>query len=164
MTQKIIKFRIYPDSKHGLYFEVRIYPNLKTMRRACVRFGNPLNRGTDYYANAEAMTACHRAGYKSKRGGHVIWDKGIGVILFHRKQVNAETISHECTHAALRWAEERHLKLTLTFPPRGLKEFEAYMKNKPKTGAADEAEEDFAYAVGRMTNQIAAACLKHKLF
>lgn len=108
VTKKVEHFKIYPGSKRGFYFAVRVYPDEKSMRRACHRYGHPQNKHTDFYDNAAAATLCFRTGTE-KENGRKFWRKGLGIIVFHRGEINGEVIAHECGHATIEWAYWKRL-------------------------------------------------------
>jgi hypothetical protein len=145
----VISFRIYPESVYSFYFDVMIHPTLRAMRKSARKNGGKRSNFND----AQAVTCGYRRGEWGD-GDRIHWKKCCGLLLFHRKGINAETLSHEATHAAIRWMEEKKFSFPIN-PPALISE---------RGGMASDDEERFCYAVGRMTNQIAVVCSKHDLF
>ena len=138
--KKIIKFRVYPESIHGFYFEVGIYPNIERMRAAAKRNGGK----TSNFENAGAVTCGFRVGHIDAGESKIRWTKQLGLIAFNRCEIDAEIVAHESTHAAIRWMEEKRVPFDIGKS--------ALVEDKG--GMAHDTEERFCYAVGKITNQI----------
>jgi hypothetical protein len=153
---KVLKFKVYPETRHGFYFEVHVYPTQKRMVAACNKYGNPENVG--YFDPAGAATLCHRVGYENRRLKRNIWSHKLGIIVFWRGEVNAETIAHETAHAILEWAFWKKIKAGRAMMP-------PIRQGAPKLAErADNDEERFCYAVGDVVNQIARFAHANNLF
>ena len=135
----LIKFRVYPESKRGHYFDVAIYPTATSMRKAANKAG-----------------AVRKDFHRIKAGAAVLGTrtpgtKSLGLILFHRQWLGMNVITHECGHAALRWMEAQRFSV----------------EQRPanhKDGWASDNEERFCYALGSMAAQIGNECWNHKLY
>lgn len=146
MAQFPIKFRVYPESVHGFYFNVRIYRDQESMQKAA-EYGGGKRKN---FSNAAAVVRGLKRGRRTDRG--IAWKKQLGTIYFYKDCVGTEVITHESTHAALRWAEE--------------KKFNVVDRNGPDyiAGDACDNEERFCYALGKIAAQIASKCWAHKLY
>jgi hypothetical protein len=144
--KKIIRFRVYPESVHGFYFEVEIHPTLARMRKAANR-----RKPGHNFNDAEAVATGYTKGFV-KEDGRIAWSKTLGCIFFHRAGCFSEIVAHECTHAALRWAEAMKFNVIDRDDANYI------------AGNACDNEERFAYALGRMVSQITAKTYEYKIF
>ena len=143
---RIIKFRVYPESVHGFYFDVSIHPTVERMRKFAER--TKAMRGN--FDNAEAAVCGFSKGEQDENG-RIAWSKTLGAMVFYQKRLGMEIITHECTHAALRWMEA--------------KKFNALDRSGDYVeGEASDNEERFCYALGRIAAQIAEKCWEHNLY
>lgn len=131
----------------GSYLDVEIHPTVEAMRRAASRAERKTKGKVADFKDAEAVTCGFGTGYVNEKG-RTIWQKTLGTIFFHRERLGMEVITHEATHAAVRWAERRGI----TIAP------------DPKAGPATDNEERFCYAVGRIAKQIAGKCHELDLY
>lgn len=145
--KKAIKFRVYPDSVHGHYLDVEIHPTIEAMRKAASRTEYKTKGQRDDFGDALAAVLGYGTGYISEQGRKV-WSKTLGTIFFHRDQLGMEVVTHEATHAAIRWAEQQKIKID--FVAQG--------------GRASDAEERFCGALGRISAQIASKCHELDLY
>ncbi|MEO5859168.1 MAG: hypothetical protein ABIR33_09495 [Pyrinomonadaceae bacterium] len=147
--KRVIKFRIYPESVHGFYFDVEIHPTVKAMRRTAQREGADSSNFLD--ADGATLGFRHYA-WDDKRKTHVL-RKTLGLMVFHRDRLDAEVLAHESGHAAIRWMEAMRLDLEMRKDPMADRPMQDEMAN----------EERFCYALGRMAAQISDQCWKHGL-
>ena len=144
---QIVRFRVYPESVHGFYFDVEVYPTQKQMQKRAERLKPHLHGG---FMDTDAAVLGFSKGYVGA-DGRCVWSKTLGTIVFHRERLGVNVISHECTHAALRWMEAMKFNVT----DRG----ENYVE-----GEASDNEERFCYALGRMTAAIGDQFWKYDLW
>lgn len=134
-----IKFRVYPESVYGFYFDCVVYSDQSGFRVAC-----KAHNGTDPGDDCRGIVLSSR----TIRNGR--FTKRLGRISLVQGNLDAEVLSHESVHAALRWAEAMKLNIT----EQGADE---------KNMASDCGEERFAYAVGRICAQMSDAMWEHGL-
>lgn len=150
MSKKIIKFRVYPESVHGFYFDVEIHPTATSMRRTAKREGSDSSSFFD--ADGATLGFQHYI-WDEKRKTHVL-RKTLGMIVLHRGRLDAEVLAHESAHAAIRWMEAMRLNMGMRTDPFADRPMQDEMSN----------EERFCYALGRMTAQISDQCWKQGLY
>jgi hypothetical protein len=142
MAATKIAFRVYPG-KETLYFRVVVHNTEKALHSAIRKAltsldrleANKLRRRIKHF-RAITWSYNFNVAYKSGRRLH----PELGEIHFHAGDVTVENVSHEMTHAAMKWA--LRMKLSLT-----------------------EDDELVAHAVGVLSQQFydKAAKLAHKL-
>lgn len=135
MSKKIIQFPIYPESVHGFYFRVLIYPTRKMMYRGVKSRGSVPDDGM------RGMVQ------------HLRHKKQLGYINLCRGHLDAEILSHESAHATLAWATAMKVNPL----DRAVDEGEI------TTMAVDCGEERFAYALGRVVGQLSLAAWEYHL-
>ena len=102
------------------------------------------------FSEAQAAVLGFSKGYQPKNG-RIAWAKTLGTFVFHTGKLGMEVVTHECTHAALRWMEA--------------KKFNALDRSGDYTeDEASDNEERFCYALGRMAAQIGDQCWKRGLY
>lgn len=72
--------------------------------------------------------------------------KTLGEIIFYKARLGTEIITHEASHAAIRWIERKKLMIV---DRRG---------DEYTPGEASKSEERFCLALGWMASQIASKC------
>jgi hypothetical protein len=129
----LASFRIYPEPASALYFRVRVFASEAALALyvAADDLARPLPQGTR--ALCTRWTRDRRLA-----NGRTRLLPDLGEILLTRGAIDAEVISHECTHAAIGWAQRV-----------GLSPF-----REPHPACASPDEERFCYGVGRLTAQI----------
>lgn len=142
MSRSLIKFRVYPESRRGFYFEVRIYSTLKEMRDGLNKLCG--NNSTFFKDALAGVKGFQQKGWRNK--GRLTWSKTLGVIAFNQQHIGTEVVSHESTHAAIAWMRAKELRLYA----------DDYV--------TDDNEERFCNAVGVIAKQIVAQCYKHNLY
>jgi hypothetical protein len=130
MATKVIKFRIYPESRRSYYFDVKVFPTEEKMRKYAERWG-ARHVDPSRFANAEAAMLPYTI-----KGG-----KTLGEIVFHKAQIGIVTVAHEATHAALRWADSARVSVD-----RDVRE--------SNTDIGTQNEERFCDAIGTLVLQM----------
>jgi len=130
----LLTFRVYPENKR-LHFDVFVWPSRRRMREY-LREASP---GLSVYQ----ILAC------------VLWPTNeadrarktqLGEIHFNRQDLGSDTICHEATHAALRWA--RYIGIDVGEAGDG--------------SSAPDSEELVAYAVGTIAHQLETVLVDKK--
>lgn len=131
---KPITFRLYPERGSHLFCRVNVWRDHAEMVRYWKRA-----RGIQF-ASANAGAAAMATGiehYQFRKGKPPRKTGEFCEINCHRERLDAEIVTHETTHAALRW--RARVKLQVEREP----DFES-----PRD--VSDAEERFCYALGRM--------------
>lgn len=142
----ITEFRVYPGyhrtRRRGHYFTVSIFSTLEEMRQRIKDNGSE-------WDTSETMAVCQAwrvIKYKRKGGKKKeytqSYSKELGAILFAEPYMQMHVITHECLHAALRWACNQGLKIETSRPDGNEPEF------------CSEHEELLCYAHGDLVWQI----------
>lgn len=103
------KFRVYPDRKRHFYFTVYVFANIKEMYKFAdaQRRDGPASRSwkKKRAAGYSALTmSWERWSFKlGKMTGTL--NRDIGTIIFHRQRTGTGIVSHEMTHAAVRYLQ-----------------------------------------------------------
>ena len=121
------RFRVYCENR-SLYVEVRAYDSLKAMRRDLKK-----REGIGFSDAYGAFCSCDVVSFKSGKARK----KPIVGTIYILKSVGVGVLTHECTHAALRWAERI-----------GLGEFAS------TSGWSCHSEERFCWVVGNLASTI----------
>lgn len=121
------RFRAYCENR-SLYVEVRVYQDLKRMRRDLLK-----REGPGFSDAFGAFCSMEVVSYKSGKARK----KPIIGTMYLLESVGAGILSHECTHAALRWAERI-----------GLGELDN------SSGWSCHSEERFCWVVGNLVSKI----------
>jgi hypothetical protein len=130
--------RLYCTSPHGFYFEVNVFRSKRGMYKY-LRL-----QGHDFGGKCEAICCGYRiwSGDKNKSGT----SKEIGCLCFYEGYLGAGVVAHECTHAGMRYLDEKKLRLK----PRTWKKQDHF-------GAGlipeDDPEEVLAFVVGNLAVQ-----------
>jgi len=128
----------------GRSYEVRVYQDRRAYLRAIRRrWGDEDNR--DSHA-----TTFHERRWSIGPDGSEVESPIVGLICLHAEMVDAEVISHEATHAALRLWRIRH---------RGTANL-----GHNVTDRETEREEELACSIGRLTQAIAEELWARKVW
>lgn len=142
----ILSFNVFPGlsfykKKAGHYLPVHLFEGQRDMqlwaaRHQCTLIGET----TGATVLGHTIIRYHPAGSEKKP----FKLRDIGCMLFYEGNVGPRVVAHEAVHAALRWydATNRNKKLA------------NYLTKADKSGWAEDAEEDLAYAIGDITSQI----------
>lgn len=134
-------YRIYPESRHGLYFVVRLFTTRSALA-ACIRaYGRTPGRGTIGIVMPWRTSSWDQRWRTGKFAGE------IGLLAETAKN---EVCAHEATHAALAWARR------IGFADGIVATENARRRHAPVMLTRDCDEERFCYAVGRINKQIVA--------
>lgn len=90
----VVRFRLYPESRRGLYVAVHVWPTAKAMRR---KYGGRREVRVDGYCSPYVRQRVDASG--RWRTMPVVAD-----VHFHRKRLSMEVVTHELFHATLAWA------------------------------------------------------------
>lgn len=126
----IIKFRIYPESRRGYYFDVKVFPTIEALRKYAERWG-ARHVEPNRFANTDAAVLPYTT------TGH----KTLGEIVFHKASLGAAIVTHEATHAALKWVDAKRVNVDRVV-------------RQGNTDIGIENEERFCDAVGSLVEQI----------
>lgn len=142
-------FKVRPEPKQSrLFYYVRVFRSERALRRYLSR--SPFPRVLGRYGRA--MCSSFDA-IKVLEDGREYKTPEMGEILIPKARLGSEVISHECTHAALGWAQRIKLD-PMTKPSR----------SQSGILAASSAEERFCYGLGQMVRQLIAHGYRLKLF
>ena len=106
----ICEFRIYPGSKHGVYWTVRIFRTLKEMRRFASRTSRDV-------PDAYGVCQNYRAYCVKSNGQMRLSRKEWGHILMAKQHLGTRIIVHECVHAAIQWCDWKGINPMNSTPP-----------------------------------------------
>lgn len=140
-------FRIYPERSSGLYFKVSIFRTLEDLRRyGREAFHSPAGR---------ALGWC--GGYSIRVLSGKGWTRPIvGEILLAARHLRTGIISHECTHAAFRYADRRGFSVQFA-------SIRGYQYHDHPTGrTVSGSEERFCLVQGELTRQIVNGLFKYR--
>jgi hypothetical protein len=87
-----VRFRLYPESRRGLYLAVFVWPTRASMQR---RWG-PHPPRTDGF--------CHPFIVQQFVGGRWRTRPVVAEVHFHRARLSMEVVTHELFHATIAWA------------------------------------------------------------
>lgn len=140
IPEPIHTFKVYPGRdyyqgrKIGHYFHVNVFETQMEMM-----FWSAANGSGVVPENINAMVMA----YDVEKNG--IKNKCLGSMVFHRERLGCGIVSHEASHAVIRWMERMKMN----------KEFGQNLMT-PADGFVDvnDIEEVFCYAVGEVTSQI----------
>lgn len=142
-----VAFRVYPAPPSGLYYLVRIFRTLETMRRFHARhavFG-PLGDG---------LGCCHTYGLVAfPKGGRAYTRPICGEIHLFRRRLTMRIITHECVHAGLGYIRRRKLRLDVE-ARSAFRRRDLMAQNSP--------EEQLCHAVGTVAAQIVSVASAQK--
>lgn len=140
---KPIRFRIYPEKT--LFYDVRVWPDRKSMRRHLRSLGYSKAGAESTEANCRSQMHL-----RWRPNGKLRANPRCGEINVNRERFNTEIAAHEITHAAIFWAERVGV-----MPVRSKADADslAAPKGKPKNISAGPDNERFCYAMGRMIAQ-----------
>lgn len=145
---QLARFRIYPEKGTSrLYFDVRVFASVVAIRRY-LKHHELIPRAMGRYG----VAMCSGWSEVYKTSGHLT--PRIGEILFCKRWFGAGVIAHECTHAAIFWAERIRLNPLEPKAPR---------RGTSRQRFAGPHEERFCYGLGDMVRQIAAQAWKRGL-
>ena len=136
---QIATWRIYPESRNGAFYTVRVFRTLGAMRRYATRIGH------DSFARCAGAAICYRRELYT-RGRFTCVSHEWGEILLAVRRLTTRIIAHECSHAVVAWMQRQGFTLDLS-----------------DTGNASPGEERFAYAQGDLVSQLVAGCYHHQL-
>lgn len=137
-----ISFRVYPASRHGHYFTVRIFQTQAALARYYLRTGGTVGRWT------KALTWHHRVG------------KQLGELLFSRRFLERRgntAIAHESAHAALSFARAQGFAAAI--PGR-----QPCASGVSTSMAITSPEERFCYALGEINRHVVAGCYEAGIY
>lgn len=112
--EKVISFRVHPEKNKRLFYKVFIFPDKKTMYAFCdlqdklglLEYQDKRDNHTAH--NFVAICASWDQTKVGPRGGKSR-GRSIGQVLFAEPYVKNWIVSHEMTHAAIRWAEKKRI-------------------------------------------------------
>lgn len=135
---ELARFRVWPGSKHGLYFTVRVFAYRTQMMRAavddeCFRPSREDRR----------TLGCFQS-YRLERPGEkrIVVAHDFGTMYLCRKELGSGVIAHECSHAVAAWWSRRHDNLIVL-------SVAAEANNK-----VTSLEEEWCYAMGDVMGQV----------
>jgi hypothetical protein len=138
----VCRFRVYPERGRPEYFVVFVFADKAAMfiffREQNKRQGA---RGATAHCDFLAITRPWTRMIVSRRG-RTRTHPEMGHLLFALPNLGASVVSHEMTHAVIRWAERVMRK-----PARI---FDGVMTDRPSRTASGGANERFCRAQGRM--------------
>ena len=104
-----VRIRLYPErASSALYITVRVWPNLKAMRRDAVALG-----ASDSAGLRSAYGLCHLfTREKFDARGRCRTRPQFGNIFLSATDLSYETIAHEVAHATHGWADRRGIRPT----------------------------------------------------
>ncbi len=144
---ELTAFNVYPErARSRLHYRVRVFKSERALK-AYLRTG-PLGRRLGRYGRAMCSSWRTVRTLKNKRT-RVLQD--MGELLFTVRCLGTEAITHECTHAALNWAERIRLPMARINVRRG------------KTNYAGATEERFCYGLGQLTRQVVQGLYDRKV-
>lgn len=133
MEKPLITFRVYPESRRSFYFTVRVFKTLRGQREHCKKVN-----GAKYSTRRQLAVVQSWTAYNVKNKRRSV-RKEVGEILFSQKHVGVKIVSHECTHAALRWSQRANFAI----------------KGKSNScGLCSDNEERFCHGLSNMVGQI----------
>ncbi len=146
---RVVKFPVWPDRsrKKPYFYRVFVFGSRKAMEIYWKAHTEKIGMtGSEAAFNFLAVTSTWTTltiRISKGKDGRRRWkqDNCIGHMLFYRKRVGAGIVAHECTHAALRFAE-----VILKIPARDL-------YHARRGGRAPKNEERFCHAIGDLVSQ-----------
>lgn len=139
----LVSFRFYPGQsftgKTGLYFGVVVFRTLREMRKHAKHVNDAKFSVRNTLGLVQGWTRYHF--FDGKQVGVY---KEMGEIVLAQRHCGVRIVSHEVTHAMLRWAERKKLDQKWL---RG-------EGNKKNGLVSADVEEPMCYAVGDMCAQI----------
>lgn len=110
-TELPITFRVYPERNRKLYYQVFIFPNRRQMylfrdeqhRSGAIGYRKGHGKGSNRFLAICQSWITENFG---PRGGMTL-GRSIGEILFAVPYIGAGVVSHEMTHAAIRWGANK---------------------------------------------------------
>jgi hypothetical protein len=135
---RIITFKIYPESVHSFYYVVTVCANFPEMydeaEKIRKKFG-AMKLKRDY--NAIVIP------YRVKPKGKKYFNKLLGEVIFNQQRLESEIVSHEMAHVVFDWAKV----VKLDFQPKD-------NPNHEKYHLVSDNEERYCYALGRLVAQV----------
>jgi hypothetical protein len=138
---QIAHFRIRPEPSKRFFFHVRVFSTVAHMHHY-LRYG-PIPRQPGRFCKG----ICSTYSTQRRQGGRWRTTPEMGEIVFALRWLGAGVIAHECTHAALHWAERRGHDV----------------KDRGRGRFIGGGEEPFCGALGEMARQIARYLWAHEL-
>ncbi len=128
-------FRIYPElGRSRLYYRVVVFQTRRALREYCAM--NDWSLGP-----AQALCATYRR--QREQGGRWRTTPEMGTIALHVGFMGVGCISHECTHAALGWAQRVGLDPTIL--------------SVPTSRLVSREEERFCVGLGELVRQVSCS-------
>lgn len=137
------QFKIKPDPKRREFFWVKIFTSRKALQKYV--------KSMCWRGQADHSTIAMCTNWIA-RGPNGRIKPECGEILIPIADLTPDVISHECTHAALSWAARM-----------GFSPVSEHVEDSDGNFCASEHEENFAYALGWMVQQIVDGVTKRSL-
>ncbi len=144
-TGQVAYFRVFPESTSRLHYRVRVFTSERALR-AYLRSGD-LSRSLGRYGRA-LCSSWQRVRLTAK-GERLLPD--MGEILLTTRWLGTEVLAHECTHAAVHWAQRIGLQPMSD---------ETVVRRRK---LASPEEERFCTGLGRMVRQLVSGLYARKL-
>jgi hypothetical protein len=144
----LASFRVFPDPERSrLHFRVKVFRSNRAMR--AYLSGRDVRGSLGRYGIA-LCTTWTRESYRGSRRRMCL---DMGEITLAHPHLGTEVVAHECTHAAIQWAQRVGLQ--------PLAEKVSTTRAPGRMASADE--ERFCYGLGQMAAQIARQLWKREL-
>jgi hypothetical protein len=128
-------FRVFPEPGSWLFYRVRVFATEDTLRHYLAA-----DRDVDRTAAFHSRALCTRwTRTRVLANGRTRTCPDMGELLFVLPLIDSEVISHECSHAAIGWAQRVGLRL---------------LHDAPGVQYARADEERYCYALGRMVKDV----------
>lgn len=166
LPDPVVEFNVFPGmvsysnkegssrvGRRGFYFTCKVFDTHRDLNRYLKM------TGTSFSGPGGGSEAACKAfsNLKVIPGRKPYYTSQLGELCFYKKSICSEVISHECTHAVMRWL----------YASRQMKDFskllDGYVSDTYRGVGVGEEEEVLCYAIGSMTWQVQYGSTKRGL-